>query len=228
MKQVARRVDQPHCFFRAEYNRQTSTVVPRIRKIFLHVAALQRLCIQKSNRGNMLHHRSNRELALFEQIRVITPQIIRPEAVEPLAAIAESHDYFLAFPALDALSRINDAVRRILRVKLRAGLFEHPYVDQAKAVDPNSFLTPPDRAARAYREPAATAPPSAPAPCAAAASSPLSSAPVRRGASFKSVLYKLGQPASRTGSSYRYCVRGGRHLSVVFNRRGRVARLRRS
>ena len=43
--------------------------------------------------------------------------------------------------------RIDDAVRRILRVKFRAGLFEHPYVDQAKAVDPNSFVTPADRAA---------------------------------------------------------------------------------
>ena len=31
-----------------------------------------------------------------------------PSAVERLAAIAESHDFFLAFPALDALSRISD------------------------------------------------------------------------------------------------------------------------
>jgi beta-glucosidase len=30
-------------------------------------------------------------------------------------------------------ARIDDAVRRILRVKFRAGLFEHPYVDPAKA-----------------------------------------------------------------------------------------------
>ncbi len=45
------------------------------------------------------------------------------------------------------MSRIDDAVRRILRVKFRAGLFEHPYVDQAKATDPNSFLTAADRAA---------------------------------------------------------------------------------
>src|SRR4029079_9654417 len=29
--------------------------------------------------------------------------------------------------------RIDDAVRRILRVKFRAGLFEHPYVDVSKA-----------------------------------------------------------------------------------------------
>lgn len=46
-----------------------------------------------------------------------------------------------------SISRLNDAVRRILRVKLRAGLFEHPYVDQAKAVDEASFTTPADRAA---------------------------------------------------------------------------------
>ena len=46
-----------------------------------------------------------------------------------------------------SMSRINDAARRILRVKFRAGLFEHPFVDQAKATDPRSFLTAADRAA---------------------------------------------------------------------------------
>ena len=46
-----------------------------------------------------------------------------------------------------SMSRINDAVRRILRVKFRAGLFKHPYVNQAKAVDPSSFLTASDRTA---------------------------------------------------------------------------------
>ncbi len=46
-----------------------------------------------------------------------------------------------------SMSRLDDAVRRILRVKFRAGLFEHPYVDQAKATDPASFMTPADRAA---------------------------------------------------------------------------------
>jgi beta-glucosidase len=45
-----------------------------------------------------------------------------------------------------SMSRIDDAVRRILRVKFRAGLFDHPYVDQAKAVDPKSFVTADDRA----------------------------------------------------------------------------------
>jgi beta-glucosidase len=46
-----------------------------------------------------------------------------------------------------SMTRLNDAVRRILRVKFRAGLFDHPYVDQTKATDPNSFLTDDDRAA---------------------------------------------------------------------------------
>ncbi|MCW2760795.1 MAG: beta-glucosidase BglX [Marmoricola sp.] len=45
------------------------------------------------------------------------------------------------------MSRLDDAVRRILRVKFRAGLFENPYVDQAKAVDPKSFVTASDRRA---------------------------------------------------------------------------------
>ncbi len=45
------------------------------------------------------------------------------------------------------MSRLNDAVRRILRVKFRAGLFEHPYVDVATATDEASFLTPDDRQA---------------------------------------------------------------------------------
>ncbi len=45
------------------------------------------------------------------------------------------------------MSRLDDAVRRILRVKFRAGLFAHPYVNQAKATDPASFLTPSDRQA---------------------------------------------------------------------------------
>ena len=46
-----------------------------------------------------------------------------------------------------SISRVNDAVRRILRVKFRAGLFENPFVDQAKAVDPAGFVTPADRQA---------------------------------------------------------------------------------
>src|SRR6478735_5740779 len=46
-----------------------------------------------------------------------------------------------------SMDRIDDAVRRILRVKFRAGLFDHPYVDQAKAVAPSSFVTPADRLA---------------------------------------------------------------------------------
>ena len=52
-----------------------------------------------------------------------------------------------------SMARVDDAVRRILRVKFRAGLFEHPYVDQTKAVDPASFVTP-TTAPRRGRRPA--------------------------------------------------------------------------
>src|SRR3954447_6798466 len=51
-----------------------------------------------------------------------------------------SHNYrdcgaqLLASGAI-SMARINDAVRRILRVKFRAGLFDHPYVDPAHAGD---------------------------------------------------------------------------------------------
>jgi beta-glucosidase len=44
-----------------------------------------------------------------------------------------------------SMSRINDAVKRILRIKFRAGLFEHPYVDQTQI--PGKTMTPADRAA---------------------------------------------------------------------------------
>jgi beta-glucosidase len=44
-----------------------------------------------------------------------------------------------------SMRRIDDAVRRILRVKFRAGLFEHPYADVATA--PSKQLLPQNRAA---------------------------------------------------------------------------------
>ena len=52
-----------------------------------------------------------------------------------------------------SMSRLDDAVRRILRVKFRAGLFEHPYVDVAKADGPGaaSSRRPTAAAARAAR-----------------------------------------------------------------------------
>ncbi len=46
-----------------------------------------------------------------------------------------------------SMNRLDDAVRRILRIKFRAGLFDHPYVDVAKAKDPASFVTAADRTA---------------------------------------------------------------------------------
>jgi beta-glucosidase len=44
------------------------------------------------------------------------------------------------------MSRLDDAVRRILRVKFRAGLFDHPYINVTKAADPASYGKPADLA----------------------------------------------------------------------------------
>src|SRR6201999_3730654 len=43
-----------------------------------------------------------------------------------------------------SMRRLDDAVRRILRVKFRAGLFDHPYADQSKIAE--RTLQPADRA----------------------------------------------------------------------------------
>jgi beta-glucosidase len=44
-----------------------------------------------------------------------------------------------------SMNRVNDAVRRILTVKFKAGLFEHPYVDQSKIAE--NTMRPEDIAA---------------------------------------------------------------------------------
>ena len=65
---------------------------------------------------------------------------------EMVSTLIRDHGKMLVKQGRISERRIDDAVRRILRVKFRAGLFENPYVDQAKAVDPASFLTADDRA----------------------------------------------------------------------------------
>lgn len=48
---------------------------------------------------------------------------------------------------------------------------------------------------------------------------------LRRGQTFRTVLYRAGQPLARSGRSYGYCLKTGGRLSVRFNRRGRVSGL---
>jgi beta-glucosidase len=48
-----------------------------------------------------------------------------------------------------SMSRINDAVKRILRVKFRAGLFEHPYGKDATQADAEKDMLQPDAVAAA-------------------------------------------------------------------------------
>ena len=52
---------------------------------------------------------------------------------EMVSTLIHDNGEQLLHDGLISQSRIDDAVRRILRVKFRAGLFEHPYVDYTKA-----------------------------------------------------------------------------------------------
>jgi beta-glucosidase len=69
---------------------------------------------------------------------------------EMVSTYARDYGKMLVAQRRVSMSRIDDAVRRILRIKFRAGLFEHPFLTEeelAKAKDPASFVTPADRAA---------------------------------------------------------------------------------
>jgi beta-glucosidase len=69
---------------------------------------------------------------------------------EMVSTYARDYGKMLVAQRRVSMKRIDDAVRRILRIKFRAGLFEHPYLtpeELAKAKDPTSFVTPADRAA---------------------------------------------------------------------------------
>jgi len=55
---------------------------------------------------------------------------------------------------------------------------------------------------------------------------PVGIGPLRLGETTAQALYRAGQPVSRPGHSYRYCVSGrGASVLAVFNRRGRIAKL---
>ncbi len=66
---------------------------------------------------------------------------------EMVSTLIRDHGAALVRSGRVPMSRIDDAVRRILRIKFRAGLFERPYVDVDEALDESNFVTPSDRAA---------------------------------------------------------------------------------
>ena len=59
---------------------------------------------------------------------------------EMTSTLIRDHGAQLVADRRVSMARIDDAVRRILRVKFRAGLFEHPYVDVSRA--PGAQLRP--------------------------------------------------------------------------------------
>ncbi len=98
------------------------------------------------------------------------------------------------------------------------------WLDELRVLAGKPILTDMFRGAEAYLEMWERAYGVAPSHC-------LPASQVRklhRRQTFESVLYAAGQPLSRPGNSYRYCVISGRRLTVMFDRAGRVERLQRA
>jgi hypothetical protein len=59
----------------------------RIGQILLHGRALQRLHVKEPEGGNIVRRRSDIELALFPQVNLIAPDVVRPQMIEPLLSV---------------------------------------------------------------------------------------------------------------------------------------------
>src|ERR1700680_1137082 len=55
----------------------------RIGQILLHGRALQRLHVKEPEGGNIVRRRSDIELALFPQVNLIAPDVVRSQMIEP-------------------------------------------------------------------------------------------------------------------------------------------------
>jgi hypothetical protein len=82
--EILRAGDQTLHFLRAEDHREASPPL-RIRQVFFHVPPLQHAQEEEPKRGNLGHDGPDRELPLFEQIDLVTPEIVGADAVESTA-----------------------------------------------------------------------------------------------------------------------------------------------
>ena len=86
MIEVAGTGDEPLDLVRAEHGRQPPSIL-RIRQVLLHVAALEDAQEEEPQGGDLDHDRAHGELAVFEQVDVIAPEIVRPDAVETFPGV---------------------------------------------------------------------------------------------------------------------------------------------
>jgi hypothetical protein len=79
--QIAGRANQLRNFSRTEDHGKPLPLL-RIGQILFHVAALQHFDVKESERANVLNYRVHRQLPVSEQVRMVAPEVIRPELIE--------------------------------------------------------------------------------------------------------------------------------------------------
>jgi hypothetical protein len=59
-----------------------------VRQVFFHVPPLQHAEKEKPESGDLRHHGADRQFPLFEQEHLITPEVVRPDAIEASAGMS--------------------------------------------------------------------------------------------------------------------------------------------
>ena len=86
MVQVLGRVDQRDGFFLTQHNRQAARPF-RILHFFERIRTLQRLDEEEPQRGRVVGCRAHADPALFDQVRLIVPDLVRPHLIRRLAEV---------------------------------------------------------------------------------------------------------------------------------------------
>jgi hypothetical protein len=81
--------DQASDFLRTQNGRQPAMTLRR-RQVLLQRAPLQDPDIEEAQRGDVEPHRTDGELSLLEQVRLIPPEIIGPELIEAPTGMLEA------------------------------------------------------------------------------------------------------------------------------------------
>ena len=86
MVQVLGRVDQRDGFFLTQHNRQAARPF-RIRRFFERIQTLQRLDEEKPQGGRVVGCCAHADPALFDQVRLIAPDLVRSQLIRRFAEV---------------------------------------------------------------------------------------------------------------------------------------------
>ncbi len=105
VEQVFGRVDQGHGFFLAQDNRQTAWPL-RVGHFLHRIRPLQRLDVEEPNGRRVRGRGSDSNLALFDQIRLIAPDLFGSQLIRRFAEVLRVIGYRLHLGAHGRLSVI--------------------------------------------------------------------------------------------------------------------------